>query len=139
MWSDSDPSTATATAMIDEETQMEMIITEGVYQWGFDLTDFNPNGQEKFQDLIDDFGMEFVPDKERRFTWKNQAGDLRLFTVNNPITGLYHGDTTSRAETGYLAYVGVECNSPNLLSTFLKAFREHATFIKEESNAREYI
>ncbi len=126
--------------IIEEYTQMEMMMTDGVYQWGFDLTDFNPNGKEKFQGLLDDFGMEFVPDEERKFTWKNQAGDLRLFTANNPITGMYVGaSNTSGVETGYLAFVGVECNSPNLLSTFLRAFREHASLIKEETNARVYI
>jgi hypothetical protein len=126
--------------IIDEYTEMEMMITDGVYQLGFDLTDFNPNGKEKFQDLLDDFGMEFVPEEERYFTWKNQAGDLRLFTANNPITGMYVGrPNTTYVNTGYLAYVGVECNSPNLLSNFLKAFREYATLIKEESNVRVYV
>jgi hypothetical protein len=128
--------------MIDEYTQMEMMMTDGVYQWGFDLTDFNPNGKEKFQDLLDDFGMEFVPDEERQFTWKNKAGDLRLFTANNPFTGMHVGASGTSCygvQTGYLSYVGVECNSPNLLSTFLRAFREHASYIKEESNARVYV
>ena len=131
-----------ASAIIDEYTQMKMIKTNGVYQWGFDLTDrdFNPNGKKKFQNLMDDFGMEFVSDEMRAFTWKNQAGDLKLFTANNPVTGLCIGESNkSDVETGYLAYVGVECNSPNLLSTFLRAFREHASFIKEESSVRGYI
>ena len=112
-------------AIIDEYTQMKMIKTNGVYQWGFDLTDFNPNGKKKFQNLMDDFGMEFVSDEMRAFTWKNQAGDLKLFTANNPVTGLCIGESNkSDVETGYLAYVGVECNSPNLLSTFFFARSE---------------
>jgi hypothetical protein len=37
-----------------------MIITKGSYQWGFHLTDFNPNGKEKFKGLLEEFGMEFV-------------------------------------------------------------------------------
>ena len=52
---------------IDEYTQMEMIKTNGVYEWGFDLTDFNPNGKEKFQNLMEDFGMEAVPDEKPQF------------------------------------------------------------------------
>jgi hypothetical protein len=134
------------TAYDDDDEPLEMIMTNGKYQWGFDLTDFNPNGNEKFQGLLQEFGMEIEPEvlthqqiPAQKFIWKNQAGDLSIITSNNPITGTCGISMTSQIRlTGYLGYVGVECNSPDLLTTFLDRFRELATDIKEESNARVY-
>ena len=38
-----------------------------------------------------------------------------------------------------LDYVGVECDSAELLREFIVEFRKRATNIKEESNGRVYI
>jgi hypothetical protein len=128
----------------DEGELMEICMTNGKYQWGFDLTDFNPDGKEKFQGLLQEFGMEAEPEVvvsglPTKFVWKNQAGDLSLITSTNPITGMCGVTMTSQIRNiGSLDYVGVECNSPDLLTTFLDRFRELATLIKGESNARVY-
>jgi hypothetical protein len=132
---------------MDGDSPLEMILTNGLYEWGFDLTDFNPNGKEKFQQLMQDFEMEYVNEDPpidqlvQKFSWKNQAGDLKIYMSNNPITGvsgMMRTRVTSVVETGYLGYVGVECNSPDLLTTFLEEFRASATYIKGECNARVY-
>ena len=42
-------------------------------------------------------------------------------------------------EKGYLSYVGVSCNSRDVLECFIREFRNNATEIKEESDRRDYI
>ncbi len=130
---------------MDDDGPLAMKFTDGFYVWGFDLTDFNPNGREKFQQLMQDFEMEYVHEDPpaagllQKFSWKNQAGDLRIYMSNNLITGLSGTTRDNIVETGYLGYVGLECNSPDLLTTFLEEFRAVAADIKAESNGREYI
>jgi hypothetical protein len=127
----------------------------GKYEWGFDLTDFadtgdREEGAEKFQELLDMFNLTFSRESNG-FIWTNFYDDdwtedkdaLMLITGNNPITGEYTKDYNGKrnrdSEKGYLSYVGVTCNSRQTLKNFIEEFRSKATYIKGESNAREYI
>lgn len=113
----------------------------GKYEWGFDLTDFNDDsgknkGASKFQELLNKFEMELVSMKEG-FMWENE-GSIVMVTANNPLTGKHH-NIHREIEKGYLSYVGISCESPEILQEFINEFRKNASYIKEESNARQYI
>ncbi len=116
----------------------------GKYEWGFDLTDFNDenksNGASKFKNLLDSFDMKFIDDNNNGSKWSNKDDSLILITGNNPITGEYlRKDMRQQSEKGYLSYVGVSCTSIETLQRFLSEFKSKASFIKGESNNREYI
>jgi len=139
--------------LVDDETgfEIEKQSQTGRYDWGFDLTDFNEEGEDededddrepenkgaiKFQELLDKFDLELVS-VNKGFSWENE-GSIVLVTGNNPLTGKYYNNSRE-PEKGYLSYVGVSCESPQLLQKFIKEFRDRATYIKGESNARQYI
>jgi hypothetical protein len=146
----------------DEELEIE-VQDNGKYEWGFDLTDFNDyekaeddetNGAEKFQELLDMFNLKLKIKNESKhyisiesaYTWTNYDDDwsedknaLMLVTANNPITGEYMNNKVKDKEVGYLSYVGVTCNSRETLKHFIEEFRAKASYIKGESNFREYI
>jgi hypothetical protein len=81
--------------------------------------------------------MEFVSDSKEIFTWENN-GSIVMVTANNPITG---ESCINRHEAvkGYLSFVGISCDSPKLLQEFINEFRQKASYIKGESNCREYV
>jgi len=119
---------------------MEFIKQEnGNYEWGFDLTDFNDehenNGADKFKTLLQDFNLKLVSSEEMGVVWKNK--DMSVVTANNPLTGKYYDK--SECKRGFLGYVGISCNSSKLLQDFINTFRRMATYIKNESNKRDYI
>ncbi|NBP15272.1 hypothetical protein EBU95_12860 [bacterium] len=147
--------------LVDDETgfEIEKQSQTGRYDWGFDLTDFNEEGDDeegedegdeegdedrepenkgaiKFQELLNKFDLELVS-VNKGFMWENE-GSIVLVTGNNPLTGKYY-DNSRHPEKGYLSYVGVSCESPQLLQKFINEFRGRATYIKGESNARVYI
>jgi len=117
----------------------------GLYEWGFDLTDFNgynqrgefDDGALRFKRLIRKFRLTNYSVNEG-FTWSNDDNSLILITTNHPINGKSCDDKTER-EPGYLGFVGVTCKSAELLGEFLKAFRSCASYIKDEANYREYF
>jgi len=109
------------------------------FEYGFDSTDFSEeydqmSGVLKFQELLDEFDLKLV-NKSRGFQWKN--ADMTLVTANNPLTGEYYDG--SQCDRGMLGYVGITCNSKNLLERFISEFKSHATYIKDESDRREFI
>ena len=122
-----------------------------MYEWGFDLTDFNVEetdggGDAKFQELLEYFDLKLEDETNVKqdnrlgvaFEWSNSDKSIILITGNNPITGenFIRGRMN---EPGYLSYVGVSCKSPSDLQHFINEFRKKASYIKEESNARIYI
>ena len=116
----------------------------GMYEWGFDLTDFNEeteaNGEIKFQELLDKFTLYYKRQSEKEgFVWSNKDESIVMVTANNPITGEYCNYGDRKPEKGFLSYVGVSCKSTSVLQEFISEFRIKAAFIKEESNGRVYI
>jgi len=85
-------------------------------QWGFDLTDFEPDG---FQKVLKGLGIpqEYVrswhePDeifKEERqgrgFVWEGEG--IMIETKNNPITGQYGTERMREPEKDYASYIGI--------------------------------
>jgi hypothetical protein len=142
----------------DSEDESELNIKKqenGKYEWGFDLTDFNDDeeretGSMKFQELLDIFNLKLSKESSG-FIWVNtddlwstNKDALMLVTGNNPLTGEYtlnpySGERDRQNEKGYLSYVGVTCNSRETLQHFIEEFRNRASYIKGESNVREYI
>lgn len=120
---------------MEYETGFEMEKHEnGMYEWGFDLTDFKESEEEvegvkKFEELLEKFGMSYKGKREG-YEWSNKEESIVMVTGNNPTTG---------QEKGYLSYVGISCKSREVLQEFIKEFRNRAGFIKEESNGRLYI
>lgn len=142
------------TESIDSETEMPfMTNNRGEYEWGLDLTDFNEDeeqedeeqeegekenaGARKFGELLQQYGLS-LRGTDGKFVWSNEDGSLTLVTGNNPITGEYYSSGRHK-ERGYLSYVGITSKSTEVLKSFLREIRNKATFIKGESNVREYI
>jgi len=134
--------------IIDKKTGFEIKKYKDMYEWGFDLTDFNDEetksgGVDKFQELLNDFDLKLEDVKQDNrlgvpFEWSNSDKSIILITSNNPITGenFIRG---RMSESGYLDNVGVSCKSPRVLQRFIKKFRKKASYIKGESNERIYI
>lgn len=98
-----------------------------------------PNkGALKFSKLLQTYNLELDDNKDKGYMWKNTDGSLKLITANNPLTGKYYNGTRN-SEVGYLSYVGISCANTSLLQHVILSFREHATYIKGESNQRDYI
>jgi len=134
---------------IDREIDYDFKIKKSIngrYEWGFDLTDFNDYNQRgeldggalKFKRLIRKFRLTNYS-VNKGFTWSNDDNSLILITSNHPITGKSCDDAKTEREPGYLGLVGVTCTSAELLEEFIKAFRSCASYIREESNYREYF
>ena len=125
----------------------------GMYEWGFDLTDFNDHTEEeytdseeehtgtyRFKEFLDKFKLYYKEQSEEGgFVWSNTEESVVMVTANNPITGEYCTPEFREPEKGYLGYVGISCKSTQVLQEFIRQFRIKATFIKEESNGRLYI
>lgn len=114
------------------------------FKWGYDLTTFfdkeNTEGETQFKELLALFDLIEVPreGKDIPFQWKSSR--LLLVAANNPLTGEYYRRDDRDPEKGYLSYVGIECDSEDLLEDFVKLFREKALDIKGESpHQREFI
>jgi hypothetical protein len=133
---------------IEEETGFKIKKNENsndMYEWGFDLTDFNDEendggGDVKFEELLKCFELrcEDGRDVKNGFEWSNSDKSIILITGNNPITG--ENRIRGRMnEPGYLSYVGVSCKCSSDLQDVINECRKRASYIKEESNARIYI
>jgi len=129
--------------LIEDHTKFKIKKYKDMYEWGFDLTDFNDKetrGNAKFQELLDDFNLTLKQDNRLGvpFEWSNSDKSIILITSNNPITGenFIRG---RMIKSGYLDNVGVSCKSPRVLQHFINEFRKKASSIKGESNERKYI
>lgn len=137
---------------MEYETGFEIEKQEnGMYEWGFDLTNFKESedeykrsegeGVKKFKGLLEKFGMSYkgYTESEVGYEWSDREESIVMVTGNNPITGEYWDTKRRETEKGYLSYVGISCKSREVLQEFIIEFRRRATFIKEESNGRIYI
>ncbi len=117
-------------------------------QWGFDLTDFKPDG---FQKVLKELGItqEYVrtwheADPEinlerqgRGFVWEGEG--ILIETKNNPITGQYGTERMREPEINYAGYIGIT-GLPDQVKNAVKLIKKNTTYRKNESpNEREYI
>lgn len=130
----------------ETQTEFEFVKNNGMYEWGFDCTDFTEDeeysedrssGAKKFSKLLSDFNMKLSSDTSKYYMWENEDNSLILITANNPLTGIYYDG--GKSNKGYLSYTGVRCDSISKLQHFINVFRSYASYIKGESNVREYI
>ena len=113
-------------------------------KWGFDLTDFKPDG---FKKVLKGLELQegtvfrtFHEDPEgvgRGFVWKNDH--VTIETKNNPITGQYGTDRMREPEINYAGYIGIEGDRAHVLKA-VKLIKQNASEIKDESpNNRDFI
>ncbi len=121
--------------------------TSSKLQWGFDLTDFKPDG---FQKVLKELGIpqEYVrswhePDETRNervgrgFVWEGEG--IMIETKNNPITGQYGTERMREPETNYAGYIGIT-GLPDQVKNAVKLIKKNTTYRKGESpNEREFI
>ncbi len=117
-------------------------------QWGFDLTDFKPDG---FQKVLKELGIpqeyartwhEADPEinlerQGRGFVWEGEG--ILIETKNNPITGQYGTERMREPEINYAGYIGIT-GLPDQVKNAVKLIKKNTTYRKNESpNEREYI
>jgi len=120
---------------------------ENFLEWGFDLTDFEPN---TFQKMLKELGMpqEYVrtwheadPDlnlerQGRGFVWQTEG--LLIETKNNPITGEYGNPKQREPEKDYAGYIGIE-GTPEQVKEAVKLIKKYSGNKDESPNRREFI
>jgi len=121
--------------------------TSSQLQWGFDLTEFKPDG---FQKVLKELGIpqEYVrtwhePDETRKekvgrgFVWEGEG--IKIETKNNPITGQYGTERMREPEINYAGYIGIT-GLPDQVKNAVKLIKKNTTYRKGESpNEREFI
>ena len=126
-------------------TRKQKTLPVGMKQWGFELTDFEPNSFEK---ILTNLGIKEgnVTDKlisvnekmvRTGFIWSGDG--ITIITSNNPITGEYNQPERRPPEIGYAGYIGVQGESAKV-DRAVKLIRDHIGIGTEESpNKREFI
>ncbi len=115
-------------------------------EWGFDLTDFEPNG---FQKVLKGLGIpqEYVrswhePDetiKERQgrgFVWEGEG--IMIETKNNPITGQYGTERMREPEKDYASYIGIS-GQPDQVKKAVELIKKYGDAKDESPNRRDFI
>ncbi len=119
----------------------------GDIDWGFDLTDFEPEG---FQKVLKNLEMpqEFVrtwheADPElnlerqgRGFVWEGEG--IMIETKNNPITGEYGNPKQREPEKDYAGYIGIT-GQPEQVKIAVKLIKMFGTSQDESPKRREFI
>ncbi len=119
----------------------------GDIDWGFDLTDFEPDG---FQKVLKNLGMpqEFVrtwheADPElnlerqgRGFVWEGEG--IMIETKNNPITGQYGNPKQREPEKDYAGYIGIT-GQPEQVKIAVKLIKMFGSTKDESPNSRDFI
>jgi len=118
----------------------------GDIDWGFDLTDFEPDG---FQKVLKQLGIpqEYVrtwhePDdinKERQgrgFVWEGEG--IIIETKNNPITGQYGNPKQREPEKNYAGYIGIT-GQPDQVKNAVKLIKKFGSAKDESPNSRDFI
>jgi len=118
----------------------------GDIDWGFDLTDFEPEG---FQKILKQLGIpqEYVrtwhePDdfnKERQgrgFVWEGEG--IIIETKNNPITGQYGNPKQREPEKNYAGYIGIT-GQPDQVKNAVKLIKKFGSAKDESPNSRDFI
>ena len=112
-------------------------LNEGA-KWGFDLTDFKPNG---FQKVLKALKIKPKAQLDRNGSgWEWKGNGILIVTGNNPITGEYAGGAVKRKnEKDYASYMGIE-GKPELVQQAVELVHKWASYIKNESpGTRSYI
>ena len=112
-------------------------LNEGA-KWGFDLTDFKPNG---FQKVLKALKIRPKAQLDRNGSgWEWKGNGILIVTGNNPITGEYAGGGVKRKnEKNYASYIGVE-GKKELVAQAAELIKANASYIKrEEPGKRGYI
>lgn len=117
-----------------------------IIKWGFDLTNFKPNG---FQQILKQLGItedslteEFRNDLNgvqyrRSFIWHGQ--NIKIVTVNNPISGEYAQINRRENDKDYASYIGIEGRADQVKKA-VELIHEQSDFIKDESPlTRDFI
>ena len=126
--------------------KLKDLLNEGK-QYGFDLTDFKPNG---FKKVLQGLGIKPVAVRGDEVPGKKQSGwvwkgsGIIIVTGNNPITGEYHsqnkdGKPLRKSEKNYASYMGVEGNIKKV-ELAVQLIKKWADYIKnEDPKRRSYI
>jgi len=120
---------------------------EGDIDWGFDLTDFEPDG---FQKVLKELGMpqEFartwheaepklgLERQGRGFVWEREG--IMIETKNNPITGEYGNPRQREPEKDYAGYIGIT-GQPEQVKMAVKLIKKFGSSQDESPKRREFI
>ena len=119
------------------EKKYKQKLNEGA-KWGFDLTDFKPNGFQKVLKALKIRPKAQLDRNESGWEWKGNG--IMIVTGNNPITGEYAGGGIKRKnEKNYASYIGVE-GKKELVAQAAELIKANASYIKrEEPGKRGYI
>ena len=120
----------------------EELLTEAK-KYGFDLTDFKPNG---FQKVLKGLGIKQKKGEEGKSSgWEWKGNGILIVTGNNPITGQYASSVSGKSpikrkhEKNYASYMGIEGKS-ELVDKAVELIKQYASYIKKEDpNRRSYI
>jgi len=122
------------------------VISSNQIEWGFDLTEFKPDGFQKLLkdvgipegDVSKDFGEDLDGNKYGRgFIWHGEG--IEITTGNNPITGQYARPEAREPEVNYASYIGIT-GLPDLVKVAVRSVKKNTVFIKDESkNMRDFI
>tara|TARA_Y100000593_G_C4293722_1_gene329543 strand:+ start:502 stop:909 length:408 start_codon:yes stop_codon:yes gene_type:complete len=125
--------------VIREEIGLVRMLNEGRRQYGFDLTDFKPNG---FQKVLKGLGIRQKKGEEGRSSgWEWKGRGILIVTGNDPITGEYKSNSKikRKAEKNYASYIGLEGDS-KMVEKAVELIHKYASYIKnEDPKRRSYI
>ncbi len=135
-------------AKVNSERKKRTMLKKNVgdIDWGFDLTDFEPDG---FQKVLKELGMpqEFVrtwhePDEfnterqGRGFVWEGEG--IMIETKNNPITGQYGNPKQREPEKDYAGYIGIT-GQPDQVKMAVKLIKKFGDAKDESPRSRNFI
>lgn len=113
---------------------------ENFLEWGFDLTDFEP---DTFPKMLNQLGMPLDPRRSfhedgqgRGFVWETEG--LLIETKNNPITGQYGQPQLREPEKNYAGYIGIE-GTPEQVKETVKLIKKYSDSEDESPNVRNFI
>lgn len=114
-------------------------------EWGFDLTDFEPDGFQKvlkglkipLGNVSEDFGRD-IDNAPYRRGWKWHGEGIEIITGNNPITGEYRQTTQRSPEKDYASYIGIEGERAKVLLA-VKLIKETSGNKDESPERRDFI
>lgn len=99
-----------------------------MYEHVFDIVDFNDkyetNGHQKFERLLNRFGLNRSENDTLHCEWINHSHTLILITENDPLTGKHSYDTSKPLRIGYLGHTEVLCEDQAALREFVNAFHQ---------------
>ena len=134
---------------INKERRKRTVLQKnaGDIDWGFDTTDFEPDG---FQKILKNLGIpqEFartwheaepklgLERQGRGFVWEGEG--IMIETKNNPITGEYGNPKQREPEKDYAGYIGIT-GQPEQVKIAVKLIKMFGTSKDESPKKREFI